>query len=453
MGCGLSLALFAVAYAQHWAESPSTRHWLPWVALATGLAITFHAASDLLTTLARGIRHEDLARTRGRELAAHRDRAREVLARIRDAVVVTDPDGYVLEWNEAATRTLGRSPDEARGQHCAVAMGIRSVDRPLDCRAGCALLRGSVGSESTFGVEVLRDLDDGGTQPLLANVGVVRDDDGVVEIVHSLRDISALREADDAKTTFLATTSHELRTPLAIIGGFTEMLVHYDLDEATRATALDTILKQTRQLTRMVEGLLQTSQLERRGVRLHPQLLDPGAVVAERVDELRRTFDREIRLTARADLVAWADPLALATVVDHLVENAIKYSPGGGPVEVVVAPDGQAGDRVRLTVTDDGIGMDAATAARCFERFWQAEQGDDRRFPGTGVGLYLTRSLVEGMGGVVSVDSSPGKGSTFEVSLRTDPVPDVEEHRHVLPAQAGSLVDHVLRHAGVRTSA
>ncbi len=452
MGCGLSLVLFTVAYVQHWTGSPSSRHWVPWAALATGLVITFHSASALLTTLARGIRHEDLARTRGRELATHRDRAREVLVRIRDAVVVTDPDGYVLEWNEAATRTLGRTTDEARGRHCAVAMGIRSIDRPLDCRTGCALLRVSGEAESSFGVEVLRDLDDGSTQPLLVNVGVVRDDDAVVEVVHSLRDISGLREADDAKTTFLATTSHELRTPLAVIGGFAEMLVHHDLDDATRAAALDTILRRTHQLTRMVDGLLQTSQLERRGVRLQPQLLDPGVVVTERIDELRRAFDREIRLTTGPALVAWADPLALATVVDHLVENAIKYSPGGGPVEVAVTDLGQDGEGVRLTVTDVGIGMDADTSARCFERFWQAEQGDDRRFPGTGVGLYLTRSLVEGMDGAISVDSSPGKGSRFEVSLRTEPAPEVDELRNVLPTQPGSLVDHVLRHAGVRAS-
>lgn len=452
-GCILSLGLFAVVYTQVWAHTDLVRHWLPWASLGTGLLITLHAAASLATTLGRAAHHEGVARLRTRELATHRDRSQEVLSRIRDAVVLTDPAGYVLECNEAASRTLGMTPQQIRGGHCGAVLGIRGVDRPLDCLDGCALLGDPDEQDSSFGVEVLRDREDGGTQPLLANVGAVWDGDELVEVVHSFRDITRLREADDAKTTFLATTSHELRTPLAVIRGFAETLAHRDLDAATRANALDTILRRTEQLTGMVDGLLQTSQLERRGVRLDPVLLDPVPPVLARVQDLRATFDREIRLFGDHDrLAVWADEVALGTVVEHLVENAVKYSPLGGPVDVELSRAGTGPTSVRLTVTDHGIGMDEEAAARCFDRFWQAEQGDDRRFAGTGVGLYLVRALVEGMGGRITVDSRPGEGSTFTVTLRTEPVAAVDERRHVDAVRPGSLVDEVLRHAGVEVA-
>lgn len=451
VGCLLSLALFVLVYLQLWEQTTPARHWLPWVVLGTGLLITFHAVSDLLAVLGHAVRHEDLARTRMQELTANRDRTREVLARIRDAVVVTDPGGYVLEWNEAATRTIGTTAEQARGQHCSVALGIRSPSRPLDCRQGCALLRQSDEGDSSFGVEVLRDRGDGSPQPLLANVGVVREAGDVVEVVHSLRDITHLRQADEAKTMFLATTSHELRTPLAVIHGFAEMLAQRDLDPATRSNALDTILRRTQQLTSMVDALLQTSQMERHGVRLHPDLIDPTPVVTARLDDLRAASDREIRLTTDpGGLSCWADPQALGTVVEHLVENAVKYSPEGGPVEVHLSSSTE-GSGVVLAVTDHGIGMDAEAVERSFDRFWQAEQGDDRRFAGTGVGLYLVRSLVEGMGGRVTVASQPGAGSTFEVALRAEPVTEVAERRPLVPIRRGSLVGDVLHHTGVGT--
>ena len=118
---------------------------------------------------------------------------------------------------------------------------------------------------------------------------------------------------------------------------------------------------------------------------------------------------------------AIANGAVLTTVVDHLLDNAIKYSPGGEPIEVwVTALD----HIVEIAVTDKGVGMDAEQAAHCFDRFWQAESTDVRRFGGTGIGLYIVQSLVDAMGGTVAVRSAPGAGSAFIVQLRrADAVP------------------------------
>lgn len=448
-GAVASLIMFGVVYAEVWAMGGATRHPLPWLTLLVGLLITFGAAHELATALDRAIRHEDVARRRGRKLDAHPERTQEVLARIQDAVVVTDPRGHVLEWNQAAVRMMGRSTRDARGRHCAEALGIRSVDRPLDCAEGCALLRQSDAAGDLVGVEVLRDREDERPQPLLVNVGTLRDERGaVVEVVHSLRDITRRREADDAKSMFLATTSHELRTPLTVIQGFVETLLHRDLDPETRIASLETVLARVAELGRMVDGLLQSSRIERSRLDLQPEPLDAMPLVRRHVQELMATSGRRVRLTVPSDAVmAWADAGALGTVLDHLLANALKYSPDGEPIEVRLAADG---DRVALTVRDHGIGMDATAVTRCFDRFWQADQTDSREFGGTGIGLYLVRSLVEGMHGEVSTRSTPGEGSVFTVFLRTGPPAPEERPGPVRAGAAGSLVEDVLRHPGVR---
>jgi signal transduction histidine kinase len=109
-----------------------------------------------------------------------------------------------------------------------------------------------------------------------------------------------------------------------------------------------------------------------------------------------------------------ADKEAVTTIVDHLLDNAVKYSPDGGPIEATAHADESW---VELRVADQGIGMDAEHVAHCFERFWQAESSDVRRFGGTGIGLYIVRSLAEAMGGEVHVESMPRRGSTFVVKL------------------------------------
>jgi signal transduction histidine kinase len=125
---------------------------------------------------------------------------------------------------------------------------------------------------------------------------------------------------------------------------------------------------------------------------------------------------RSIVCDCPADLPpAVADPDALATVLDHVLDNAVKYSPDGGLIAVALSADSSG---VQIEVSDSGIGMNEEGAAHCFDRFWQAESSDVRRFGGTGVGLYIVRSLVEGMGGEVGVRAMPGTGTTITTRLR-----------------------------------
>ncbi len=139
-----------------------------------------------------------------------------------------------------------------------------------------------------------------------------------------------------------------------------------------------------------------------------------------------------------------ADAQAFVTVVDHLLDNAMKYSPGGEPVEIDVQV---TDDDVRLRVTDAGIGMDTDQAARCFEKFWQAESTDVRRFGGTGIGLYIVHSLVEAMRGEIDVSSVPGAGTAFSVTLRRAGVRVPQDEQ--APAKEPSVIREFMRQIGV----
>jgi len=169
------------------------------------------------------------------------------------------------------------------------------------------------------------------------------------------------------------------------------------------------------QLNKIIDRILLSSRIETGRAPVQVAAVDAGPILSELAEALAGATRRDVSLEATDLPPVEADPDALATVVDHLLDNAVKYSPDGGPIRVRARADQ---DRVAIEISDEGIGMNEAQLARCFEKFWQAESTDVRRFGGTGIGLFIVRSLVEGMGGRVDVSSQPGAGSTFTVSLR-----------------------------------
>lgn len=346
---------------------------------------------------------------------AERDKADAILSRVGDAVVVTDAAGTIRAWNRGAHRATGHATETAVGKRCGDMLGLHLDERRLDCESGCPLLAVRA-ADAVLGVEVWRERADGRRQPLLADASAVLDSDGNIgEVVHSLRDVTRLKEADEAKTLFLATASHELRTPLAVIQGFGQTLLTLpDMGQDDRERALQAMVGRSRQLNKIVDRLLLSSRIEAGRSDVRPEPVDVGGVVVERGRSLADAAGVEVEVEVPDDLpLALADPDALATVLDHLLENATKYS-DGKPVRVRVEDSDAA---VTVSVSDEGIGMDDEQVARCFEKFWQAESSDVRRYGGTGIGLFIVRSLVESMRGKVGVRSVSGQGSTFWFTL------------------------------------
>jgi signal transduction histidine kinase len=294
-------------------------------------------------------------------------------------------------------------------------LGLAHDDRPIDCASGCALLR-AIAPDDPLGIEVSRDTSSGRRQPLLVNAAAINDADGVVvQVVHSIRDVTRLKEAEEAKTLFLATASHELKTPLTVIRGFVEMLAD-DLSEEIRPVALAAVHRRTIELSAIVDRLLLSSRIEAGRVNLAIEAIDVVSIATERVLAMSSATGRSIALRADGALPqVRGNTAAFATVLDHLLDNAVKYSPEGGEVLVTVE---RRDDAVVLAVADEGIGMDDEQLAHCFDKFWQAETSDVRRFGGTGIGLYIVRSLTEAMGGGVEVDATDGGGTVFRVVLQ-----------------------------------
>lgn len=362
------------------------------------------------------------ASERARE-AAHvaqlHEKSDAILTGVAEAVMVTSRHGVVQQWNRAAEQTFACPRDRAVGNECAAVLGLRLGVRELDCSGGCAVLAAQHAAHpgGVDDVEVWRAGATGQRQPLLATAVPVTDHLGEVsEVVHSFRDITKLKQADEAKTLFLSTASHELKTPLTVIRGFSQMLLlpANQMTDDERITALRAIDIRAAQLTGIVDRLLLSSRIESGEIDLVPEAVDVRYMVIEQVAGIRAATARDVdvRMHDRLPLVR-VDVRAFSTVVDQLLDNAVKYSPGGGRIEVVL--DVVNEDEVELVVTDEGVGMTEEQVSRCFDRFWQAEPTDMRRFGGTGIGLYIVRSLVEAMQGRISVVSAPGEGSRFRV--------------------------------------
>jgi signal transduction histidine kinase len=232
----------------------------------------------------------------------------------------------------------------------------------------------------------------------------------------------ALAEADRRKDEFLAMLGHELRNPLGAIVSSTSLLQQAPEGHPARTRAVTIIERQTQQLVRMVDDLLDVARITRGKVRLQIAPLDLAEVVRRVADTLRAPLDaKRHRLEVRLDaerLPVRGDAARLEQVVGNLLANAVKYTPPGGNLMV----RGElAGDQVVLTFRDDGVGIDPALLPRVFDLFVQGQQPLDRTASGLGIGLTLVRTVVELHGGSVQASSrGPGSGTEIVVRLPLD---------------------------------
>ncbi|MFO1326860.1 MAG: ATP-binding protein [Rubrivivax sp.] len=223
--------------------------------------------------------------------------------------------------------------------------------------------------------------------------------------------------ASQAKTAFLANMSHEIRTPLASIIGFAELLLE-QRQEVGRDEALHTIAHNGRHLLQVISDILDVSKIEAGSLEVEPGEANLAALLHETEDlvspqvrEKGLQFDLQVQLPL--PLRVRADHLRLKQVLLNFTSNAAKFTAAGGVTLRACAANGW----LQLSVTDTGIGLDAAQCARLFQPFAQADVSTTRRFGGTGLGLYICKRLAELMGGDVHVRSEPGRGSCFTLQL------------------------------------
>jgi len=245
--------------------------------------------------------------------------------------------------------------------------------------------------------------------------------------LENARLIDDLRAANRLKTEFVSTMSHELRTPLHVMLGFAEMAYDVDLDATQRREHLARIQEAGAELLSLIESTLEIGRLEtgRDEVRSDeislPVLLDELHAMCAAMPRQPEVTLLWCERVPRARLLS--DQRKLSIVLRNLIGNALKFTPRGHVgLTVRVRPE-----HVDFVVTDTGIGIREKDRQAIFEMFRQADQSDSRRFGGTGLGLYIVRRYVEQLGGAIHLESTPGLGSTFTVTVPRGTVPDMSE--------------------------
>ncbi|HEY9722259.1 MAG TPA: HAMP domain-containing sensor histidine kinase [Oscillatoriaceae cyanobacterium] len=227
-----------------------------------------------------------------------------------------------------------------------------------------------------------------------------------------------LHELDRLRADFISTLSHELRTPLTAVTGACELLLEdFGADlSAIHVEYIQLIERSTALVRQLIDDVLDFTKLEAGEVRLHPAALDLGEQTRDTLAMLSPLLERKhlhIALDIPAELPAvWADGVRLKQILLNLLSNAIKFTPDGGEVRV----DARAlGDAIAVSVSDTGTGIGPADQGRVFERFKQVGDGESKR--GTGLGLPITKRLVELHGGRIALVSTLGEGSRFTFTL------------------------------------
>jgi signal transduction histidine kinase len=223
---------------------------------------------------------------------------------------------------------------------------------------------------------------------------------------------------DRMKSDFVSTVSHELRSPLAVIEGFAKtMSEHFDrIDVETQKESIEIILKKAIALEGLIENILDMSRIEDGRLEVYREPFDvvlACETVTEDQEQVAEVHEVRVESDGRPVIVI-ADREKTEVAIGNLVRNALKFSPGGGAVVVSVK---EARATAEISVSDEGIGIAPDNIERIFDRFYQVDSSETRSFPGSGLGLYITRELVQSMGGSIRVESEPGRGSTFTFTL------------------------------------
>jgi signal transduction histidine kinase len=235
--------------------------------------------------------------------------------------------------------------------------------------------------------------------------------------VVTFRDATDQQHRDQDRDLFVAVTSHELRTPVTVIKGYADTLSNHweSLTEEDRREAARVIGARAGELARLVDRLLSAANDAGQVGGAHPMPFDLVDTLRASADTLPGDLRRRVLARLPDDLPkALGDRSSLTTVLTELVTNADKYSEPDTPIELTALADERT---VAFRVSDRGIGVQPEHVERAFDRFWQGDQGDRRRYPGTGLGLYLVRRIVERQNGWVSLRPRDGGGTVAEVRL------------------------------------
>jgi len=354
------------------------------------------------------------------QVSAERERLNAIIENSGDGVMIINPYRIIQTWNRSLANMTGISAEEAIGRPCYEVLDLRTKQGVSVCHTACPLMNPP--EDGRLYAEGLHHRADGISITLADNYSPQTNEEGqVTQFIANVRDMTRLREAEELKQTLLSVISHELKTPVSIIKGYAGTLAREDADwdKNTLADGLSVIEEEADRLDRLINNLLEASRLQAGGFKLKLSYLNLADMAKEAVGKLQSTSPKH---TFAVDFPDDFPPIQgdferLQEVLTNLIGNAIKYSPEGGKITVW----GERGkhNNVRVYISDEGIGIPPADQERIFDRFHRVDNRLTRQAPGTGLGLFLVKAVIEAHSGKVGVKSTPGQGSTFWIELPT----------------------------------
>lgn len=336
------------------------------------------------------------------EAVFEKNKLEMILHQMGDGLITTDAQGRILAFNEAAERITGIPAEQALH---ALITDILPQYSPLQ--------EADSKHESVF----IRP--DGIERYLNSISSYVKNSEGKpLGWVTILRDTTDEKKQEQMKNDFLSMASHDLRTPLTAIKGYASALLRYrdKMDDATQQESLQAINSEMDRFARLLENLLHHSRIEAGYLNPHPSAFNLKAMIQKVADVFKFSSSKHRLVLDFPDIFpdAFADPDQVQQVLNNLISNAIKYSPTGGEIRI----HGRANDGLlTIGVSDQGLGIAENDLSKIFDRYYRVASTATRSVSGTGLGLYISKQLIEAQGGKIWVESKLGKGSTFHFTL------------------------------------
>lgn len=353
------------------------------------------------------------------ELTQEKRRLDAILEFSADGVVIMDATHRIDMFNRALATLTGIEPADAIGRK------FEDMLTLTNRRAGASLADAEangwplVGARAPLFIEGDLKRLNGKLISVEINFAPLFDREGrLLNIIANVRDITRFREADEMKSTFVSVVSHELKTPVALIKGYSNTLRRQDArwDEKTTRDSLQVIEEESDRLAELIDNLLDASRVQAGTFRLMLVELDIDQLVIKVVEKFKtQTRSQKLVADVPADLpLVHADEVRITQVLNNLISNAIKYSPENGIIRIIGT---STPTDVIITVSDNGLGILPDEQEQLFSRFYRVDNAMTRKTQGAGLGLYLSKAIIDAHGGRIWVESDGKTGSRFSFSL------------------------------------
>lgn len=334
-----------------------------------------------------------------------------------DVVVVLTQDFRVLDLNPAANLALGMSSEEVVEQPCMHSLSCQDLNHTALCHtSACPLVKALQKKIPLPNEELIIGAEAGHTCEVSASVTLIHVD-GHDCAIFTARDMSAFKVANRVRANFVSMVSHELRTPLNSVHGFIDLLLHEHMGQLTdeQRTYLGYTQEGVQQLVSIVEDILfmtrsDLGQFDIRQVETPLRVLVNQVIISLQPQALKAEVVLSHEVPSTIPSLS-ADPQRLKQVLNNLVANAIKFTPPGGTVTITARSHDE--DFVMVSVMDTGYGIPAEDRPHIFERFYQSNHSQQSKLGGYGLGLSITKLIVEQHGGAIGFDTTLNKGTTF----------------------------------------